>query len=281
MAKPTPSPGLHRDTPARQAARQWIAARAEDVRHHAGRAARALEEEPVHDLRVALRRLRAACALFGKRELRKAGERLKRAQDAAGVLRDLQVLRGLAVQGPSRSRHARPGARWDLQLAQAQDEAGLELLTELARLNSRTLPAVFAALERDEVPGRLGGRRLRARFAALLKATEARLWPALPLSAAGAHRLRIAVKKLRYAAELLAPARPKALAALTLALTPLQDALGKLHDADVLLAQAEAHGETRLHAATLARRQALAAKLGRVLGQWVRTDRLRVLRRSL
>ena len=281
MAKPTPVQGLHPDLPAQEAAFRWIAARAEDVRHHAGRAARALEEEPVHDLRVAVRRLRAACALFGKRRLRAAGETLKRTQDAAGAVRDLHVLRGLHALAVARPRHARLGVAWDRELAQAQEAAGQVLLAELARLNSRTLPRIHAALERQEVPGRLGGRRQRERLSRLLDVAEARLARAQDLSPKAAHRLRCAVKKLRYGAELLAPALPKPLEELTKRLTRLQDALGRLHDADVLLAQAEAHGATRMHREALGRRRQLAAALGRELAEWARTDRLRLFGRRL
>lgn len=276
MARPTPAAGLTAATPASAAARAWLSARLHDVRHQAGRTARALEEDPVHDLRVALRRLRAACALFGGRRTRRLERALKRLQDAAGAVRDLHV----ELQLPDRLPPSAALAARRAEIARALAAAGPALLLELARFNSRVLPRLERALARLAPKGRLGGHRLRRRLARLLARAEARRAAAGGLQPVPAHRLRIALKKVRYGAELLLPAFPAELGALVELLVPLQEGLGRLHDADVHLAQAEARGEAPAPAA-LRERAALARKLGRTLAGFARTTRLPALRARL
>lgn len=276
MARPTPAAGLSAATPAREAARAWLSARLHDVRHQAGRTARALEEEPVHDLRVALRRLRAACALFGGRRTRRLERALKRLQDAAGAVRDLHVELPLLDRLPPGPEVA---ARRE-EIVRALSTAGPALLVELARFNSRVLPRLERALARLAPKGKLGGHRLRRRLARLLARAEARREAADGLLPLPAHRLRIALKKVRYGAELLLPAFPAELGALVALLVPLQDALGLLHDADVHLEEARARGAPPA-AAALRERAALARRLARTLSGFARTKRLPALRARL
>ncbi|HEX4461574.1 MAG TPA: CHAD domain-containing protein, partial [Polyangia bacterium] len=126
--------------------------------------------------------------------------------------------------------------------------------------------------------GRLGGRCLRERLDEQLKAVRklAKKAHASP-DAATAHRLRIAVKKLRYVAELAEPAFPEPLAALLDKLSALQETLGNLHDSDVHLPLVEKFlvradgvaqpGALALLRSEMARREQLAAQLGEALGQ--------------
>ncbi len=160
----------------------------------------------VHAMRVATRRLRAALQLFGGP--RALSRELKRLQDALGAVRDAQLhSRWLGAELPQRTR----------ALAAAVQE-----------FSQRTAPRVAKAELAQR--GRLGGHRLRKELRRKLRAVEKRT-QAGALSPLLAHQLRIAVKKLRYRAELLRQALP--LSGLLAELEPLQEALGELHDLDV------------------------------------------------
>ena len=93
-----------------------------------------------------------------------------------------------------------------------------------------------------------------------------------------AHELRKEVKKLRYEAELLAPALRRKMEAVLEALVPLQEVLGALHDADVRLVMlgqlATVGAPIERAAARLLRervpdeRAACAARLAREIERW-------------
>jgi CHAD domain-containing protein len=106
-----------------------------------------------------------------------------------------------------------------------------------------------------------------------------------------AHKLRIAAKKLRYVAELAQPAFPEQMTALLDKLSPLQETLGELHDADVHLPLVEkylvrADGTTQPGALSLlrsemARREQLAGKLAIELQGLDEADFLEELRDAI
>jgi CHAD domain-containing protein len=81
------------------------------------------------------------------------------------------------------------------------------------------------------------------------------------------HRLRIAAKQLRYTCELLENA-VEAAPPLLAELTPLQESLGELHDADVRVELLRRHGRKAL----LREEQEVRARLARLvekeLGRW-------------
>ena len=92
MAKPTQVRGLHAATPMPEAARALLAGRLADVQRQLGKLGGALAADPVHDARVATRRLRAALVLFGEdRRVRRADRIVSALQDALGEVRDLHV----------------------------------------------------------------------------------------------------------------------------------------------------------------------------------------------
>lgn len=164
-------------------------------------AAQALDVEAIHRMRVALRRLRGALRALGKtRGLAKDEREARRLLRALGEVRDLQV-------------HGAPVPR---AMARALGRA-------LARWAQRA-PRVAAHVA-DHAVHRLDGqhlrRHLRARGAACAAAMQA---AALSPDPKTLHRARIALKKVRYALELLQPAQAKRLA-------PLQAALGHFLDA--------------------------------------------------
>jgi CHAD domain-containing protein len=175
--------------------------------------------------------LRAALALFASEQELEAP--VKALQDALGGVRDLQIqIAWLEEQTATDALGAIVEAqRADLS---ARKEA---LRAELERWRSGTAAEISARLGEVIGKGRLGGKRMRRRLERGLARVAKRLASVgdrpTPRSA---HRLRIAVKKLRYLAELLEAGFPAGVRATLKELVPLQDTLGTLHDADVRLA---------------------------------------------
>jgi CHAD domain-containing protein len=279
MAKPSPVRAVSAVTPMPQAARAFLAARLGDVQRHLSGLAEAkadsgtrrkgrvrqnpVSAEAVHDSRVATRRLRAAVKLFGsKGRVTKADGVVSALQDALGEVRDLQVQ--LDAFGKLAAK-AQPLERTALRRLRQSLASGLkprvsEMHTALADWEKRGLPAL-ARFDKLKPPGKLGGHRTRGALVRQLEKLEARIIRAqedpspLPM-----HKLRIAVKRFRYALELLEPAMPEEIGQIYEALVPLQETLGQVHDTDVRIVLVDS-----LRAPSTAARNALLHRL--------RTDR--------
>jgi CHAD domain-containing protein len=295
MAKPTQVEGLSAQTPLAEAARLLTAARLADARRYVELVERDCDEvEAVHDLRVATRRLRAALGLCGSALDGEARE-AKRLQDALGAVRDAQLQ--IAWLGEALlSATEPPGGRARQRDALAaliehrQDDlrrAEKRLLEALQRWRE-TEPRLLGALETLDRKGKLGGHRVRARLRRRLKTLRERMRDAdASLRADVAHALRIAVKKLRYDAELVQPALQQQVTAVLEAVEPLQELLGNLHDADVrleFLEEAAARwpdtrdGVEDLQISELTRRGQLGHELAGRLAQWRDDDKAKKLR---
>jgi CHAD domain-containing protein len=236
MAKPTPLPKLRPATSVRRAAPAVIAARVADVQRPEEAVASRVDFDAVHDMRVAARRLRAALKAFKVDS--GVGDEVKRLQDALGEVRDLQVqakwLERAGHSGGAADRAIAGRTRKDL-LAELPD-AEKRLQRAIGRWKRVTLPSVLREADAVDSGKTLGGHRfqklahkrlsqIEEGFRAFKKSPDPKV----------AHQLRITVKKLRYQIEILAPLWPKAARRLLDRLTPLQQALGDLHDADVRL----------------------------------------------
>ncbi len=205
--------------------------------------------EAVHQMRVALRRLRAALALFHRyfanpafREFRATAKRLATAMEEA---RNWDVFNDLVRDGPHQAFGSEGGFDPLIADAQLRREAGYETVAALladvdttrfvlsleafvarrgwrnaisgVELPRLTEPAsIFAAQCLDHLH-----RRVRKRGDGLLD---------LPPEAR--HEVRIALKNLRYAADFFASAfdRADSVRAYTRAASRLQDALGSFND---------------------------------------------------
>jgi CHAD domain-containing protein len=198
------------------------------------RASVAFEPDPVHDLRVALRRccsiadgIRAIDPDPDWKEMKKAGKRLFR---KLGELRDVHVMQDWLHQ---LDRPGDPATGALLQFVTAgemrQQQEAMQALQEFDRKQwqrwSRSLPRRMAKL-RQESPV--------FRHLALESWTEAHRLHRQSLrnsSAAGWHRLRIRVKRFRYIVENFLPVQHQAWSD---DLKRVQDLLGEVHDLDVL-----------------------------------------------
>jgi len=205
--------------------------------------------EALHRTRVASRRLRELVALIPldrasnrtlKRQLRKVTRQL-------GAVRELDVLVDL-IDEFDRSRRYSPNVmatlRWTVDRTRATARARLT-----AKLPAGKLERLVNRLERaiDATSNDDGGREARARrqWQSALDARLARRAAGVraAIDIAGAlyapeplHHVRIALKKLRYAAELAQPARRRRLRADVADLKAAQDLLGRMHDYEVLIA---------------------------------------------
>jgi CHAD domain-containing protein len=219
------------------------------------------EQDAVHQMRVAARRLRTALRLLRLRDL---DPPVKRLQDALGEVRDLQLQtewlrpRDAALY---RSRLARLG------------QAEKALQREVRRWQSRTLPAVLEAAASSPAPSpRMTTKALRKRVRRLGDTLEqARTHP----TARSIHAARISAKKVRYLVEVAKKMLPKKVVRLQADLKSLHASLGELHDVDVRIALVKARP------ALLREQKEVRERLGRVAAaQLARWHKQHVLERA-
>lgn len=203
------------------------------------------EPEAVHQTRVASRRLREVLPAFVAADTRRGRDvaaAVRRVTRALGSVRELDVALGLfdaAVTADGLRPVARATARRALQTArssalrQARTTLTPARVARLrARLDALTAPtAPTAALDREGMSAALHARTLRA-GRRLRKAVDHVTTVYAP---ARLHRVRIAVKRLRYALEAEGAARGARRASSQVQqLRAIQDLLGRAHDLHVL-----------------------------------------------
>jgi exopolyphosphatase/guanosine-5'-triphosphate,3'-diphosphate pyrophosphatase len=230
------------DAPEKAGIRFWatrVLAEVESVSHN-------FDPDPVHDLRVALRRCRSMADGFlpvdpdpGWKQLKKLGKELF---SRLGALRDMQVMEEWVGKLADPSNPADGLVRSDLlhlfasqeeelknnahQALRAFDSKHWDALTLRLAERSQKIPLgglVFQhmAVERWEQAHRLHGRALRNR------------------AQAAYHELRIGIKKFRYTVENFLPERHAQWGS---DLKQLQDVLGEVHDLDVLASVLKTRG---------------------------------------
>src|SRR5262249_23033279 len=198
------------------------------------RAAQGFEADPVHDLRVALRRCRSlADGLMamdpdrGWKDMKKAG---KKVFQALGELRDMHVMQ-----------------EWIEKLARSDDPVAVKLLDHVHNRESECKQKAFQDLQQFDrkqwrqwsrsLPrraARIRPRSLVFRHLALAKWTAAYDLHKRAMrsrSQVALHELRIGIKRFRYTVENFLPREH---AAWGNDLKELQDLLGEVHDLDVL-----------------------------------------------
>ncbi len=200
------------------------------------RVRRRADDEAIHDMRVALRRLRVVLKLarpvFGRFHVDSIRAALTRVHRASGALRDEEVLEETlhSLDVHSAQLDAWIGRR-------ARREKSLRTLVE-RRLRAgdlrRPLRLLDALVVLPVAPKRRKDTRDFARSAVLRARRDVDdQRDASPDDVLALHELRIAYKRLRYTAEIFADALPLDLAALAEPAARLQKRLGAIHDLDV------------------------------------------------
>ena len=208
-----------------------------------------LDAEAVHDLRVAIRRLRTlllpARRAFGKKKLRPIEDGLREHARASSALRDEEALRETLA-----ALELDPGARAavDAWLADRALAERSERATVIRRLEGRSgqkqkrTPSLEASLARLERRLDRPKRKPREALAVARRAISdaladmQRLAGVDPTDVEGMHTLRIRFKRLRYTAEAFTPLLGEGAARVVALATRMQKRLGNLHDVDDALA---------------------------------------------
>ncbi len=229
-------------------------------------------EEPLHDFRVALRRLRTALRTFRpwledgirprhEKKLKAIARSTNEARDAEVQLAWLATKRDALASARQRAGHAFLVARLEARAHGGPDAARVaerfrRAAEKLGRKLGRRGRKVEASGDATAIFGRVLASLLGDQASALSERMDAIRDPSDPEPV---HRARIETKRLRY---LLEPLRGHARADASDVsghLKRLQDVLGDLHDAHVLaselrgaLVDAAAHRARQLHAAVYA-----------------------------
>jgi CHAD domain-containing protein len=215
--------------------------------------------EPVHQCRVASRRMRAAFWMFAEcfdaKRVSRWQKRIRSLTKGLGAARDLDVqvafIEGVLSRLDAQDKKHRPGVeRLLLRLRQAREALqpkvvktldALERGDTLADMHGELAKVLFVLRARDVhcqsafVYARAAAHLLDRQRALLANAhtlTD-------PENIAGHHQLRIDAKKLRYTLEICDPAYKKQLASAIKAVKKLQSLLGDIHDCDVWVEDVE------------------------------------------
>ena len=231
------------------------------------------DEEPVHQLRVAGRRLRVALPLLaskpGGRRVRKARRILRDLTRAAGAGRDLDVLVALfdeRLAGVEEISAEQRDLRRRMRAARTRSRSGLAagmldldidgLRRHLRRIRSRGTADAETVLSRTGAASARDGARVLEGLAAVGDRYDPE----------ALHALRRRIRQLRYTAEVDEVLRGEPAGASTI-WKKLQDAIGVLHDVHVLAEwmgkqadRASARDRAALAAAATAEREAFEAE---------------------
>lgn len=218
-------------------------------------------EPAIHDMRVALRRLRTALRDFARvidnRQVRRIRNDLRRLARRLGVVRDADVafiaLNALEKDAPNEN--VSEGIREIAEYIEKRREHAHERFR--ASLASIDLDEIKRRLD-EHISSAVRQRRLFApagvaplgRSAIVARLNELHgLGPAVfdPTDSLRLHEVRIAVKRLRYSIELFAASFDGRLDETPRELAKMQTLLGELHDCDVWTADLGARLSGRRH----------------------------------
>ncbi|MFD4209567.1 CHAD domain-containing protein [Micromonospora tulbaghiae] len=239
------------------------------------------DEDAVHDMRVATRRLRATLrtfrGLWDRRESEAARAELRRLGGELGRIRDTQVMAARLTEAvhelPDELVLGPVAARIGERFAADRAEATTALRSAL---DADRYPELLARLDRlaDVPPADVGRRWVDRRARKAVRRADERLDRALattgPDGDAALHEARKKLKAARYAVEVREPAAGKRAARLVKRFKALQDLLGTHQDSVVTreelrrqALQAYADGENTFTYGLLHARQAETAGHGR------------------
>ncbi len=238
-------------TPPRQCLRHILNVRVQNLLSHESGTRQDSDIEALHDMRVASRRLREAFEIFDfcfpAKVYDKLYQRVRQVTRALGEVRNADVaIAYLQDLSKANSDILIQVTLEDLlrRLSQSRRRARIRLLRELDQRRLQKLPGeltnVFWRIENMPLRYRRGPRQSRALARRLLLQRVREFFAARGAVSgehdeANLHNVRIAVKKLRYAIETLDYAVGEQITNGLKSLKQLQDALGGLHDRDVLV----------------------------------------------
>lgn len=247
MAKATQAPGLTSSADLHEWAAEVLNLRFDEVLSYAWAVTVAWNVNAVHDMRVALRRLRTALRdldpLIDEKPLKRVRQDLKKISDKLGMVRDEDVaiiaLEKMLVDID------RPEIREGLEFIISEKRARREidhsqLLKTLAAIPLTDLRERFAIRIRDSLRQQdlFSPRSLKEVGSIVINRhldTVSVLGPVIyePFETERLHDLRLASKRLRYALELFGPAWDGGLDDSAAEIAKLQSFLGDVHDCDV------------------------------------------------
>ncbi len=239
-------PDLH----ALEAARRLLSRQFKIVVLNVNGALKGESGRPLHDIRVAIRRLRTVLRAFRGPLRDTSAKQINRAfgqlNNALGQARDLDVWMEFLTKGDVRRDLAR-SPRWRGFIQHQQEHRLLELATVCRHLGGPAFAALRARagrLLRIQLPRaittgpegslkKLARRALRKDLRRALKLAGLRDSE----SPDDLHRLRIALRKARYLGEFFSPVLGPPVDKLTRRIHAVERSLGKIHDIDVGLAR--------------------------------------------
>ena len=202
----------------------------------------------LHQLRVTTRRLRELLPVLqlDRRTARRLGRRLRKVTARLGTVRELDVLLLLIDElHVSGRRGSTALGRVGVRVSKARDHArkGLSVrlpVSDMARLARKIHRIADDLRAAERATSKAAARTWRWRIDSRVARRASRLSAAM--SAAGAlylpdrlHRVRLAVKKMRYAVELSMEVDGKRSDADLLTLKRAQELLGRMHDVQLLI----------------------------------------------
>lgn len=202
----------------------------------------------VHDMRVAIRRLRSALRDFAsalkRKPLKKISKEIKRFADALGAARDedVAIIALQKLRKKSRDKSVKKEIVRLIEERRARRErAHLDLIEKLALSDMENLQDGFeqtideATRHEAETVISFGeaGREIIAKC--LREFCDLSVGIYEPFAGERLHELRIAAKRLRYALELFSICWGEAIEPFADGVAQMQDFLGEVHDADVWL----------------------------------------------
>jgi CHAD domain-containing protein len=230
------------------AAEKILASRVLDVFSREAGVREGSDPEAVHDFRVALRRLQAALRMFGPcyplKKLRRYRLRLRKLLRALGAVRDQDILIDALSHNerncPEAVKEALARLVAQRRTVQQQERVkSLLLLDKLQRASFAENLLSFVkgarAFKRAQLQGRFSAEAAAMAQQALAHWNERRKQVQGGDDPETLHQMRIAVKRLRYTLELSRLANGDDYQACLGRLTEMQQVLGDLHDADMVL----------------------------------------------
>jgi CHAD domain-containing protein len=256
----TSDPGVGRDHPAATLVRLRLADQLDALRH-AEEDVRSGEPEGVHDLRVAMRRVRSALATFRPQvdtivteplrgELRWASQELGRVRDAEVVADRVEAIVAAEPAAADRAAERPVADALRLEVARGREVVADVITSRRYRTAVASLEAVVTEPPWTDKAARPARRVARSRVLKDLRRVLSRLEAAFAEPDADArapllHAARKAAKRLRYAAEAAAPVTGAKVRRLRKAAKRLQSVLGDHHDTVATRAALVEHSRSR------------------------------------